>query len=182
MLSVLAGGSERAVAVDDLGLERNYTIGNVINHTTAMQTLAFEHLSQSQPAITFIHAHPGWVRTDIVANLFACGPLAWYSPLFALIRLVARWTLLVFGISAAEAGERQLFHLTSPKYSRNPARSNTPAAAGGALRLRWNGDVVDGNDRLLRHYRCQGLGQQVWAHTLQVFATVVPPQHPLDGT
>jgi len=68
ILSVLAGGNERQIPTHDQGLERNYTIINVVNHTTTMHTLAFEHLAKSNPSVSFIHAYPGWVRTDILGK------------------------------------------------------------------------------------------------------------------
>jgi hypothetical protein len=78
ILSVLAGGNERQILAHDLGLERNYIIINVVNHTMTMHTLAFEHLAKSNLSVSFIHAYPGWMRTEILGNLFTPN-IVWFN-------------------------------------------------------------------------------------------------------
>jgi hypothetical protein len=182
-LSVLAGGNERQILTHDLGLERNYTIIYVVNHTTTMHTLAFEHLAKSNPSVSFIHAYPGWVRTDILGNLFTPKPGAWYGTIFALFRWMAAWGLKVFGISAEESGERQVFHATSSRY---PSKITIEARVvdaekveaseftecsvpgNGVYRLSWDGEGVS-DDNVLGPYRKEGLPEKIWDHTVELF-------------
>ena len=183
ILSVLAGGNERQILTHDLGLERNYTIINVVNHTTTMHTLAFEHLAKNNPSVSFIHAYPGWVQTDILGNLFTPKPGAWYGSIFALFRWMAAWGLKVFGISAEESGERQAFHATSSRY---PSKITIEARVvhaekveasefaecsvpgNGVYRLSWNGEGVSDN-KVLGPYRKEGLPEKIWDHTVELF-------------
>jgi hypothetical protein len=177
ILSVLAGGKESQILTHDLGLERNYTIINVVNHTTTMQTLMFEHLAKTNPSVSFVHAYPGWVRTEILNNLFTPEPGAWYGLLFALLRWTAAWGLTLLGISAAEAGERQAFHATSSRYPSRSTIETHPKQVGsaecsvpgnGVYRLSWKGEGVSDDD-VLGPYRGEGLPGKVWDHTLEVF-------------
>lgn len=184
ILSVLAGGQEAPILTHDLGLELNYSIANVVNHTTTMHTLAFEYIAESNPSISFLHAYPGWVRTDIVNNLFTPKkPGAWYGFLFALVRWVATLLLMLFGISAEEAGERQAFHATNPRYpsrSRLEAQSLEPenvfgvffaecsVPGNGVYRVGWKGEGVS-DAKVLGPYREQRLPEKIWEHTISVF-------------
>lgn len=183
VLSVLIGGNERPIIIHDLGLEQNYTIINVVNHTTTMHTLAFEHIAMSNPSISFLHANPGLVRTDILANLFTPQSGKLYGFLFILARWVAALVLMLFGISAEESGERQAFHATSARY---PSRSilevrrlDPKEAAGesvmkcsaprnGVYLVDWMGEGVL-NTKVLGPYRDEGLPEKIWDHTVNVF-------------
>ena len=125
VLSVLAGGQERRLITDDLGLKENYSILNVVDQTTTMHTLAFEHLAKYNPSISFLHAYPGWVKTDIVKNLFSLGQQhqghLWWQLMDYLREWMVDWLLLpVFNLiatSVEECGERQLFHATNARYA-----------------------------------------------------------------
>ncbi|KAL9039461.1 MAG: hypothetical protein Q9214_004870, partial [Letrouitia sp. 1 TL-2023] len=70
VVSVLAGGQERRLITDDLGLKHHFSLLNVIDQTTTMHTLALEHIAKTNPSISFLHVYPGWVQTDIMENFF----------------------------------------------------------------------------------------------------------------
>lgn len=183
ILSVLAAGEEAHVRTTDLGLTRHYTVLGVVKHTTTMQTLAWEHLASLHPSVSFIHAHPGKVSTDITQGLFACDPRAWYRPLFSVFKALATWFMWLVGITADEAGERQTFIATSPRYPSSRMIEDSAArpeggdmnafarcshGTNGVYRLDWRGEsVVD--DRVLGPYRQQGLPRDIWEHTLETF-------------
>ena len=58
VLSVLNGDREKSMRDEDIGLEQHWYPLAVINHTTTMTSLAFEHLAENDNRITFLHAFP----------------------------------------------------------------------------------------------------------------------------
>ena len=157
VLSVLSGGREKSMRDEDIGLEQHWSQRAVINHNTTMTSLAFEHLAENDKRITFLHAFPGLVRTDIFARLTApeSSGIAWRVAL-ALIRGLAAMVMLIFGISAEDSGERQAFHLTSDRYS------------PGAWRIGSLSDQVSAPG-VLEQYRERGWPEKVWEHTVRIF-------------
>lgn len=114
VLSVLNGGKEKAIYDNNIGLAKNWSPIAVINHTTTMTTLSFEYLSENNEQITFMHAFPGWVQTDIFARLTPpeSSEILWRMTLAA-VRGVVALVMRFFGISTEESGERHVYHLTS---------------------------------------------------------------------
>ncbi|KAF4219099.1 hypothetical protein CNMCM8980_010048 [Aspergillus fumigatiaffinis] len=157
VLTVLNGGREKSMHDEDIGLEQHWSPLAVVNHTTTMTSLAFEHLAENAKQITFLHAFPGWVRTDIFARLTApeSSGVAWRVTLAAIRGLVAV-VMLIFGMSAEDSGERQAFHLTSNRYS------------PGAWRISPKSDEIS-TLGVLEQYRERGWPEKVWEHTLRVF-------------
>lgn len=157
ILSVLNGGREQKINTEDLGLERNWAVRAMINHTTTMTTLAFDHLAPVNENIAFLHAFPGLVQTDIFSQLTApeSSGIAWRIGLAA-IRALTAAAFVVMGISPEESGERHAFHLTSatfgPGVHRINETSNEVAAPG-----------------VLEEYRKEGWPKKVWEYTLTVF-------------
>ncbi|KAL2071171.1 hypothetical protein VTL71DRAFT_12406 [Oculimacula yallundae] len=180
VLSVLAGGNERHIITHDLGLNHNYSIVNTVNHTTTMHTLAFEFIAQDNPSISFLHAYPGWVQTDILDNFFSYEPRAWYGFVFRLLRAVAAVGMKFVAISAEEAGERQVFFATSSRYPCRETLLSRPESMvlynledcsvpeNGVYRVGWQGNGVSNNE-VLGKYRDSGLPGKIWEHTLDVF-------------
>lgn len=199
VLSVLAGGQERRLLTDDLGLKENYSIRNVIDQTTTMHTLAFEQLSHDNPSISFLHAYPGWVKTDIVKNLFSAAPpppQQHWSLIHYLRRLAGNWLVLpIFNLvatSVQECGERQFFHATNARYacrdqqqqhdidavtatSTTSVLRDTFAACSvpgnGVYRVLANGETLSDN-RVLGPYREDDMVEKIWEHTVDVFEKV----------
>ena len=58
---------------DDLGLDTKWSPISVVNHTSTMTSLAFEHLANNDrdndKKIAYLHASPGFVRTTIFSRL-----------------------------------------------------------------------------------------------------------------
>ncbi|MCJ1454548.1 hypothetical protein MMC28_004901 [Mycoblastus sanguinarius] len=157
VLSVLAGGREKSMRDEDIGLEQHWSTRGVIDHTTTMTSLAFEYLAENDKQITFLHAFPGWVRTDIFARLTApeSSGVGWRVTL-ALIRGLVATIMLIFGMSVEDSGERQAFHLTSDRYG------------PGAWRIGYLSDQVSAPG-VLEQYRERGWAEKVWEHTVRVF-------------
>jgi len=114
-------------------LERNWSAIAVVNHTTTMTSRAFEHLVGDTPNknITFMHASPGFVQTDIFAKLKApkSSGIVWIVAL-ASIRGIVSIVMQFFGISIKESGERHAYHLTSDKF-RQPGFIRVDATSDG---------------------------------------------------
>ena len=142
---------------DDLGLEQHWSTINIINHTTTMMSLAFEYLAENDKGITFMHAYPGWVKTDIFARLTApeSSGVTWRVTL-ALIRGLVTVIMMLFAMSTEDSGERQAFQLTSDRYST------------GAWRIDDKSDEISAPG-VLEQYRERGWPEKVWEHTVRIF-------------
>ncbi|KAK3331106.1 hypothetical protein B0H66DRAFT_467673 [Apodospora peruviana] len=165
VLSVLAGGKEKSFdrsKEDDIGLQRkdNWAPFAAINHTTTMTTMALEHLvgTSNNSKITFMHAHPGLVRTEIGSHVVA-------PPGSGVLRRVGmalmRWlfnAFMVFGISPEESGERQAYLLMS----------SSTYGPGTAWRIDKSCEPVT-KPAFLARYRADGWPERVWEFTLGVF-------------
>ncbi|KAI0824812.1 hypothetical protein BC628DRAFT_1321661 [Trametes gibbosa] len=65
-MSVLAPGDGRPVDFDDLGLKKNYSFPKAGVASPAYTDLAFAHYAELNPDISFVHIHPGVVRTPLL--------------------------------------------------------------------------------------------------------------------
>lgn len=102
---------------NDVGLDNHWSTIAVVNHTTTMTSLAFEYLAANDKCITFLHACPGLVRTDIFARLTPPeGSTFLWRVALASIRGVVAVAMLLIGMSVEESGERHASHLTSDTY------------------------------------------------------------------
>ena len=157
VLSVLAGGREKAMRDDDIGLEQHWSTVNIINHTTTMTSLAFEYLAGNDKGIIFMHAYPGWVKTDIFTRLTApeSSGVGWRITL-ALIRGLVTLIMMLFAMSTEDSGERQAFQLTSDRYS------------PGAWRIDDKSDRISAPG-VLEQYRERGWPEKIWEHTVRIF-------------
>ena len=178
VLSVLAGGQERRLLMHDLGLKENYSMLNVVDQTTTMHTLAFEHLAKDNQSISFLHAYPGWVRTNIVKNLFEGRQYG------HLCTLVSSWLILplfnLIATSVEESGERQVFHATSPRYASRSERqrhaesvckelfAECSVLGNGVYRVAANGETLS-DSKILDLYRKDDMPAKIWEHTINVF-------------
>lgn len=156
VLSVLNGGREKRMRDEDLGLEQHWSPRAVINHTTTMTSLAFQHLAVNEE-ITFLHAFPGLVRTDIFARLTApdSSGLTW-SVILACFRGFIAVAMLFLGVSADESGERQAYHLTNDTY-------------GSGVRLIGSSSDLSPKPSVLDQYQVRGWPEKVWEHTVCIF-------------
>ena len=161
VLSILNGGREKALHEQDLGLEQRWSPISVINHTTTMTSLAFEHLAKTNTRFTFLHSYPGLVRTDIFARLTPpeSSGIAWRMTL-ALIRGLVALLMLCVGMSVEECGERQAFLLTTDRFG------------PGAWRIDSSGEQAS-TSGVLERYRQGSWSERIWEHTVRVFDTAL---------
>ncbi|KAL4734226.1 hypothetical protein BDV11DRAFT_212965 [Aspergillus similis] len=156
VLNVLNGGKEQPLLEDDLGLNHNWSALRVVNHSTTMTSLVFDHLSAQNPEIAFIHAQPGWVHTDNFARLSDSDHGLMWGLIVAGIQTLVNVLVALFGISASEAGERQAFHLASGLFG------------PGTWLVDHQSDDVAPNLVIMQGRR-HSLPAKVWNHTHEVF-------------
>ena len=157
VLSVLNGGRERPMIDEDIDLEHHFSWRGSMNHCTTMTTLALEHLAENDKQITFFHAFPGLVSTDIFARLTATesAGMIWRL-LLVMIRGLAAMAMLLFGMSTEASGERQAFLLTSDSYR------------PGVWRINPSSDRVSAPG-VLQRYREDKWQEKIWEHTVCKF-------------
>ena len=159
VLSALNGGEEGAINENDLGLERNWTLFGVINHTTTMMTLALEHLATlpENQLSCFMHCYPGFVSTNFFARLKPpeSSGIVWTVTL-AGIRAFVGTLMSLFAMSPEQCGERQAFLLTSDRFG------------PGAWRVNSSDDEVSSLG-VLKKYREGSLKERIWEHTMRTF-------------
>lgn len=166
VLSVLNGGNEKRILLEDLDLSRSgkHSLMAVVNHTTTMTSLALEQLARQEPDIAFLHSYPGWVKTDIIAHIkraLSSSSLAVFLPL---IMAIVELALFLLGTPLREAGERQVYHLTDHFYRR--------PVVNRVRRIGWLSDEVLGGKSALQH-EDQSIRQCVWEHTMQTFDGII---------
>jgi hypothetical protein len=184
VVSILAGGRERAIDINDLELHKNYNFKTIASTSTTQTTLAFEQLAKSNPMISFCHVYPGFVNTGQLDRLMQTVKGIWTLP-----ALLARWTIVPilgsFGRTLDEAGEWGLFVSTSARYP--PSKPKDPQDVGvplpddvdvakssvandgkgnGVYRLDNYGEtVLNECDDVLAGYRLDGTGEKIWEET-----------------
>ncbi|KAI0645565.1 hypothetical protein C8Q79DRAFT_1070870 [Trametes meyenii] len=67
-MSVLAPGDGRPVDMDDLGLKKYYTFPKAGMTSPTYTDLMMESYAEQNPGLSFIHIHPGVVRTNILTT------------------------------------------------------------------------------------------------------------------
>ncbi|KAI1121358.1 hypothetical protein F5Y10DRAFT_102547 [Nemania abortiva] len=157
VLSVLNGGKEKYINEQDIGLNRHWSLMNVIKHTTLLNSLAFDYLAVQNEQITFIHNFPSLVKSD---NFRRINPpagssllrKAWLSFVKGLVAVIRYFV----GMTPEEAGERQAYHLTSPTYG------------PGSLRVTNNSETVPAS-KALKHYQDNNWPTKVWEFTMGVW-------------
>ncbi|KAK1757996.1 hypothetical protein QBC47DRAFT_373528 [Echria macrotheca] len=160
VLSVLNGGREAPLVEDDLGMEKNWTALGAMGQVTTLNTLAFDHLASQNHKIAFIHAFPGFVKTEIGANMKAAPDAGILGQIYAsVVKGVVSIMMFFLGITPEESGERMAYHLTSSTF------------APGVSLLNEHSEVVPGPS-ILAKYRADGWPDRVWEFTQGVFDKV----------
>ncbi|PLB33157.1 uncharacterized protein BDW47DRAFT_121455 [Aspergillus candidus] len=171
VVSVYGGGFEYSIDTSDLDLKHNFSLLNAYRHSITMTTLSMEHLATTHPAVSFIHAYPGLVGTNIYTNSFPAPISSFYN--------YGMWPLMwPFSVNLRESGDRHLFHLSSARYpakqghlSQGVVLDTGDVATGtkgetgsGAYLLNWKGEVRP-STKVMAQYREQGIPELVWGHT-----------------
>ena len=182
VISILAGGKERGLDLNDLELRNNPPLKLKFSTPTTMTTLSFEQLAKQYPTVAFCHVYPGFVNTGQLDRFMLTAKGLWRVP-----AEVARWTLIplvsLFATSVEQAGERGLFVATSAKYPASEGKEagvelpkgvevakSSDGKGNGVYRLDANGESVQNDcDKILEDYRAEGVGEKVWQATLEVW-------------
>ncbi|KAL1984998.1 hypothetical protein VTN96DRAFT_8451 [Rasamsonia emersonii] len=179
VVSVLDAGKESRLIESDLELRHHHSTNNVIGHSNTMTVLAMEHLAKQYPSISFLHVFPGLVITNLAAS-----DMSW--PWSSLVRYL-RPLFAFLAVPLEESGQRHLFCATSERYpprfavtrgeegssvAGEVARGSNGEKGSGVYSLNWDGELVRAKD-FLAQYRARGMGETVWAHTLDVFERVL---------
>ena len=169
VVSVLHGGAEAPLILDDLPLKAHYSLPNCARHSVTMTTLSMQELASSYPATSFVHTFPGVVKTPAVRGF---GTIT-RTVINAVSILAQPWMVPV-----DESGDRQLYAATSPRF---PARASNdtddpaPGANGsigsGAYLVHSDGSTA-GNRKILQDFRRNKTGRLVWEHTLEMFESI----------
>lgn len=190
VISILAGGKERGLDINDLELHKNYSIPT-LSRTCATQTvLSFELLAKKYPTVTFCHVYPGFVNTGQLDRLMVS-----LTGLWRYVGEAVRWTLIpVLSYFAATtvdvAGEKGLFIATSAKFPPaekvegmvelpegvEMAKSSVvrDRTRSGVYRLAEDCNSVSNEcDQVLEGYRTDGTQEKVWEETLKVWERVL---------
>ncbi|CAH0002279.1 unnamed protein product [Clonostachys byssicola] len=156
--NVLAGGMESSIDLDDLDLAKpgNYSIVKAAVHSATMLTLMLEKWAQENPKISFVHSHPGIVRTPILsrASRGISGIL--------LRNFVSPLVNTFFATSADDSGARSIFQATNARYTVDANRSLSPPipeglskatmTPGGVFLVNQNSEITD-NEKVLKELR-----------------------------
>lgn len=182
VVSVLGGGFEGDINVDDLDLKHSYNIISCAMHSVTMTSLAMEHLAASH-CTSFVHVYPGLVGTNIYTNSF--------PPPLAAVYNYGMWPLMYpFSVNINESGQRHLFHATSDHYPANnfnncgkaATRAGNQAVVGsdgtlgsGAYLMNWKGETFAAGKKM-QNLRAQGMAHKVWEHTTDLLSRAVHMQ------
>jgi hypothetical protein len=161
VFSILGGGLEGNLNLNDLSLKNNFSLGNCANHGITMTTLSFNKLAASNPKTTFVHTQPGGVETNIVRNL---------NPLIQTALKGALFVMRPWVMTAEESGERHAWAATVDKYGK-----------GGTVLIGSKGDETT-PPKVVQESKGNGTEEKVWEHTLKVFKDIgESPDGKYDG-
>ncbi|KAG4423333.1 hypothetical protein IFR04_003567 [Cadophora malorum] len=184
VITILAGGQESAIDINDLEVKNNFTFIKAAENGTTQTTLALEELAKSNPTITFIHKYPGFVNSGVIDRLLATAP-----GLFTIPATIGRWLILpvvnLFSMTVDEAGERVLFLATSSRYPASKMSGTAGVPLQPGMKVAEASVVKDGvingvyrvgpNDEsakespVLPGYRADGVDALVWEKTLSTW-------------
>ncbi|KAJ6506156.1 NAD(P)-binding protein [Mycena vitilis] len=138
VLSAAHGGGK--IDLEDLGLKKNYSLGNAAASATTYNDLMINDFAARHSGLTFIHSYPGGVRTNLLKSSD--------SNLLNVAGTVLLPFLLPFTYSVEAAGEHQLYALLK--------------AGPGAGRTNDRGDDM-GLERA--YYGSPEAMRRLWKHT-----------------
>jgi hypothetical protein len=163
VLSILNGTKEKRINEGDIGLEKNWGIVAVVNHTTLLTSLSFNYLAEhnDKKHITFIHAIPGFVHTDTPRTSFPSKKNGWWHWLLvSTFQIISGWIIRFFGLPAKESGERHALYLTGDGFR------------PGSWRVDRRSDVTEDN-AVIKEYLRRGWAEKAWEHTQRRWETVL---------
>lgn len=169
VVSVLEGGGEGSINMDDLSLKHTYSLRNCAKHAITMTSLSFTELAAQNQATSFVHAWPGIVKSGLTRDMGVFSR----AGLEVAVLLLKPWSF-----SLKESGERHLYAATSPRFpplasrATSDAETGTDATSGsGAYLLTCDGSRT-GKEKVWQEFRKNETGKEVWEHTKGVFEAI----------
>jgi hypothetical protein len=178
-VSVLGGGRERSLDLTDIEMQKGFSTPKAMLISITLHTLAIEELAKENPTVTFIHKHPGFVETGVIARFMdTMTGVLWLPAQF--FKYIILPFLNLFSTSVEEAGERGLFLATSARYP--PAKGGDAgvplpkglevakdSAEGNGVYLLNSTDGTQPVTPALKALREERGGEIVWESTLSVW-------------
>ena len=162
VISVLAGGLERALNEEDLGLDipGNWSVWESSFHSATMGTLCLELLASQNPLLSVVHWNPGPVATRGLATAQKNG----VNPPNIM--------------EEDESGAIGAYLATNGRYSVNPGAvlpspeglDAVAKTGGGIFIVDPRGESIE-NETVLSEMRQRGVPEVVWKFTQDVFAS-----------
>ena len=172
VVSVLAGGLERASSVDlnDLDLKEPGNFGAMKAQTQypTMKTATLEKLADDNPNVTFVHSWPGLVNTgNVRRGSEPNSVMAWF------VWLVLEPLIGLFAMSDEVSGQRHLFQSTSAAFGGRgvawkgkPGINSRGEPGDGLFLVNYKCDCTP-NAKVMPLLRERAQGK-IWKHTQEV--------------
>lgn len=178
VVSSFTGAKEGRVYEDDWqGNEGKVPFSAARGQGSTMMTLGLEALAKEAPEVSFVHAFPGTVKTDIIRS----GDGA----LLRTMALISKALFFVTGYTPiVEVGERHTFYCTSARFPPRKSAAEPGAAGvglpdgvsvangiygsvgGGVYSVDTYGESADVKvEELLENYRRDGTADRLWRYT-----------------
>ena len=179
VVTVLAGTKEGTIHTNDLqGRHMSIITPRGVGHFSSLMTLALEAVAQNAPNVSFVHNHPGAVKTNFGSDVKGLT--------FTVLRAI--WNVIgpLVTTPIDEVGEREVFFATSARFPDRGESGGVPLPGGVAVTRGTDGKSGSGvysisNDgesappkveQLLSHLRKDGIVQQVWSHVEEEFVRI----------
>ncbi|KAJ6185288.1 hypothetical protein N7519_006589 [Penicillium mononematosum] len=169
VVSVLHGGAEGPLILDDLSLKTHFSMSNCARHAITMTSLSMQELAFSHPETSFVHAFPGIVKTGATRDF----GIVTRTVINAVSFLARPWM-----VPLNESGDRHLYAATSPRFIPRASKDIGDTAPGvdgsigsGAYLLHWDGSTA-GDQKVLQDFCQNETGKSVWEHTMSIFESI----------
>jgi NAD(P)-dependent dehydrogenase (short-subunit alcohol dehydrogenase family) len=170
VVSVLAGGLERSVDVDDIDLKRpgNFGLVKAQSQYGVLNTIAMDKLARENPDVTFIHSWPGWVNTGNVRRGLESNSIKGW-----LVWLFLEPLIGLFSFSDEDSGQRHLFQSTSAAFGGRgvpwqgkPGINSVETTANGLFLVNYKCECTP-NAKVIPLLR-EEAQEQIWGHTQEI--------------
>jgi NAD(P)-dependent dehydrogenase (short-subunit alcohol dehydrogenase family) len=163
-------GRSASLNFDDLSLKQNFGLKSCAAHACGMNNYALEHMAQTHPGISFVHAYPSMVHTNLGREMGGFMGMGW--------NLLAK-VMKPLMVNLTESGERHLYAATASQFAPRAkaggvdgvARGSDEVLGSGSYALNWNDDILPESKNAVK-LRADGAVGKVWKHTEEVFAKI----------
>lgn len=175
VLAVLAGGKEGAVYPDDLALRdpAHRAFRNLAGASTTYVTLGLEQLARRHPRVSFVHAFPGLVQSNLLNDPEQFGPV---------FRFFMNWVILpILGpfvwTKPDVFGERLVYVASSPNFGapgsdEDLAVGSNGEKGSGVYTINETQEPVH-SDKVLKPLREQKMDDKIWDYTQGDFKRIL---------